>query len=736
MASAQEEQFTFQCGEVHPDYVWRPDLALRKKSLKTALNVRPRLSGAAESRPGMTRIAAAAGDGWIVDMIVESTVYFLVFTAAQVAIYRKSDRALVTTLTTAPWTADMVLGLDFDTHGRKCWVFHQDMPTQLIELPDGGTWTRTAMAFPVGIGDAIRQPYYRFAPKGVTLQPSDSTEGASITIETSEDYFDADMVGLRFRLQGREVVTTAWTDARHMTATVVQKLFETWSVPVEDSSGFEVGEIVEGKDSTAKGEVVDIPDGTHLVLLMLNFSEFLYKPAAGDDPEVKELLVSPNATTHITGATSQETDAPVLDWTEQAISAFRGYPGTGAVHANRLWLGRLPEVPFGILASVIGGLDDFEAAPDDNAAIFEEIGSPDIGEIMHIVSGEQLLVMTRRKLLYYPESESNPIRPTGFQLLEVGPDGANSAPPINTSEGVLYAAANGGALLGAFPTGDVRHSWRTSNLSDLAAHLIALPRSIAYVDAVRGEAERYAYVANANGELAVLTYSSTDADTPPGWAPWVTNGSFRSLAAADGECWALVRRTIAGVTAYQIEVIEADRLVDGAIDLPAQASNPATTETIDTPSGPMAAELLWRYAPYASTTVSLLIDGAYIGEVALDADGDFGAPDINGSIELGFMYATECVPWPPMPADDQRARRRPRRITRAHVRYRGRYMTVDGTMRAAFEAGEDTRHTPPERDELYTAAVFSGWSQEPTVTIAKPYPAPWQLLGLSLEVTS
>lgn len=121
--------------------------------------------------------------------------------------------------------------------------------------------------------------------------------------------------------------------------------------------------------------------------------------------------------------------------------------------------------------------------------------------------------------------------------------------------------------------------------------------------------------------------------------------------------------------------------------------------------------------------------------MTLSSAGDFGAPDLPGAIVVGFGFQTRCVPWPPMDTDDQRARRRKRRISRALVRYQGKGMVVNGKLRSLYDAGEDTSQPAPVRDELYAVPCF-GWSQEPTVPIESPYASPWLLLGYSFEVSS
>jgi hypothetical protein len=250
-------------------------------------------------------------------------------------------------------------------------------------------------------------------------------------------------------------------------------------------------------------------------------------------------------------------------------------------------------------------------------------------------------------------------------------------------------------------------------------------------------------VVNEDGTLAVVSYSESEADAVPGWAPWDTNGEFRSVAGADGEIWAVVRRNIGGDDIYTLEAFDEDALLDGQVTIteddligpvtPPDEGDP--DQIITTPSGPMFADFIYAYPDYAGATCSLVIGGDYIGEVELDVDGQFGVPDLAGTILLGFKFGCVARPWPPMDAEDQRARRRKRRIVRTGVRYRGKGISVDGVLRPPYMANEDTSLAAPERDELWWWPG-KGWSYEPDGQIEKLYAAPWQVLGIVREVSS
>ncbi len=730
MPTRQVEQVSFETGEVGAEHIMRGDLGVRAKSLKRARNVRILVSGAIEARPGTERVATAAGDGIVSVMVVQDTAYVLLLTNARLDVYTMADRTLVQSVTGCAWTLAMiqddVTPLTVEPYDNEARVFHPTLAPQLITRSTAGTWSAAADSVPTGIGGSLRQGYYRYADRGVSLTPSGVT--GSITLTASAAYFNASHVGLRMRLAGREVTITGYTNATTATATVVQQLYPTITLPVTSSTGFEVGEIVEGRDTQTKGEVTAVSAG-QLTLLMQSFTAFFYDAAA---TPTGEQVIGRNATTRVTAAQSTTTNAAVLEFDEQAGSAYRGFAATGAVHRGRLWKARLPAIPFGLQASAIGDLQDFQVGIGDADSIFEVLADTRAGVLRHVISAEQLLIGTARGVYYVPESEANPIRPTSFSVNQIGPDGLSPCRPVLISEGVVGVENGGGAILGIFPTGDVRRSWKVADISLLSSHLIASPRSLAYVSGGENEVERYVYCANAAGTMPVVYYS--DNAEIFGWTQWETDGVCRSLCAYKGETWGVFRRLHGATTVYSLEAFDADNYMDATVTvLEAAYQGVATTETIAGADGPIAATKIYRSAVLAGATCSLMIGSSYIGEVTLDADGDFGVPDTTGTITLGRNFVPEAQTWHPLEPQDQRARRRKQRIVRAICRWEGRYMAINGTVLPVYRGGEDTNAAPPLRAEEIGKPDF-GWSYEPTATFTRPYPGPWRLNAITLEV--
>ncbi|WP_433942381.1 hypothetical protein [Brevundimonas diminuta] len=728
MPTRQVEQKTFETGEIGDNHLFRADLAVRDKSVRRARNVRIRVSGSLEARPGMRRIATLPGDGYVREMTIQETTFILVLTHQQLQVFDKATRVSVQTITGCAWTLAMMTDdttpLVVAPYNDEARVFHPTMPEQIIKRGETGSWSVAADTPAIGSAGSKRQAYYRFAERSVSLTPSPAG-GAMINLVASAPYFVAGHVGVRFRLQGREIEIASVTDATHATANLIQQLYPTVSLPVASTIGFDVGDVIEGRDTQTKGEIVAVGSGS-LTVLMQSFTPWFFD--SGATPTGEQVL-GPNATTRVSGAQAPATDAPVLNFDEQAESLVRGYAATGAVHRNRLWKARLPRVPFGVLASTIGDFQDFLVGTGDNDAIFEELGDTRAGVVRHVLSAEQMLIGTSSGLYYVPESETNPIRPTSFSVNQIGPDGVSACRPVLISEGAFFVGAGGGSIIGVFPTGDVRRSWKTADVSLLSSHLILRPRGLAYIGDDDRDPERYVYGVNTDGTMPVVYYSETAEVF--GWTKWETQGQVRSICAHQGECWALVQRQHGPTPRFSLEVFEDDLHVDGAVnvDRVADYRGPATGQVISGPDGEVPATFVYRAAALSNATVSLMIGGAYIGEVTLDSAGDFGAPDVDGDIVLGWNFVPLVELWPPQDGEDQRALRRRQRIVQIMTRWRGRYLAVNGKLRPPYRGGENTAQAPALRDELDRVPMF-GWSDEPTVTVSRPYPGPWSLLGV------
>jgi hypothetical protein len=250
---------SLSAGEIAPDMLSRTDLAVRNEAVKTAKNVRILQGGGARRRPGTIDLAGLSTDCIIRTLGVgDDDARILVFTVGGFE-ERDLDGVLIASVGSAPWsTADIVHGMQVAIEQDRIVVTSRSFfPIQLVR--DGATWALTNFRFADGFNSGLRQPYWRYAEPGVTIQPDDYTGGVSI--EASADTFTADWVGYRLRYAGIEIEVTSYTDATHIGGNVQGTLYPTITVTVGDTTGFSVGEEVQGEDTQIKGVVAEVASG-------------------------------------------------------------------------------------------------------------------------------------------------------------------------------------------------------------------------------------------------------------------------------------------------------------------------------------------------------------------------------------------------------------------------------------------------------------------------------------------
>ena len=120
----------------------------------------------------MAYSANARGRGRLVafEFSIEQT-YLLAFSEYRVDVHHGDE--LVATVDT-PWTADQLGQITWTQSGDTLLVCHPDVAPRKLKRTGETNWSLEEWQFLVE-GDAIRQPWYRFAAVGVTVTPSATT---------------------------------------------------------------------------------------------------------------------------------------------------------------------------------------------------------------------------------------------------------------------------------------------------------------------------------------------------------------------------------------------------------------------------------------------------------------------------------------------------------------------------------------------------------------------------------
>lgn len=700
---ARRWQFTndISAGEIAPQYLARSDAAVRNRAAKQARNVLLSPGGGYSRRWGSRWRATLPGDARVESIgIGASDAKIIVFIDTKFRVYNL-DGTMAHEVTGCPWVTADLREMQIAAENDRIVVCSQAFFPQVLTF-NGTSWSVANFAFAAGVNGAKSQPYYRFAADGVSLSPSGYT--GSVTLMTSAAFFVANHVGARIRYSGQEITVTGVTNGTTAAGTVVGTLYPTITCTVNSTTGFYVGQVVEGKDTEIRGVVSLIASSVSMnVQLLEGYTPFT----------ATEKLTGPTAQATLSAVSTASTPAATVDWDEQVISAARGYPGACALHRTRLLLGRFPAIENLMCASTVGDVTDFNVGTGaDSDAIVETLGRDTTVKIRHFASTEQLVIFTEAGPFYVPEQVTAPLSPTNLELLQIGPESAGSPNPLLVAEGFVFSEDGSGRLMAVVPTGNVRRSWEISDLSELAYHLMGTPVELETVPA-SSLTDRLVCQLLADGTMAVMNYRRGAENTA--WSLWSTDGAWRSIAAAAGKLYVVARRTVNGVEKYYLEVFDATVYGDGMATL------------ADTSAAAV------QYASAAS--VAVWQGSAWLGTCALNGSGvPVTPPTATGAVHIGFDF-TDTVELVP-PIDGEYGLKPKIRICRAWLDVLGSgQVKVNNYGGAGYRAPAGIGGAVP----LHTGQLLFnllGRSRTQTLTISQDHGEPLEVRSITMEVTS
>lgn len=691
MARKKTLQTNFSAGELAPELAMRQDTEQYRNGAKSLLNMRCLIGGGVTRRPGTRKQAELLQDAILVEFVVnQATMYNHCYSSGRMDAFFP-DGTAAGSVTGAPWTGTLWPEMDWVQSGNTIFLVHSSMPVQRVVRTGASSWSRADFAFAVGPGGRTEQPYFKVSDPTVTLAPSALT--GAITLQANAPLFTGNHVGQIIRYLGREIRITAVTDGDTASGTVIELLPPTQTLTVTDSTNFQVGDVVLGDTSEAKGEVSGIPDGTHLTVVIISKLT----------PFIVENIIGPNGVTAIS-AVAPATPAAVADFDEQLFGPAYGYPSVVKLHRNRLLFAGHPFVPNGLLASRLGNLYSFDVGIGGDAdAIFETIGDAGASQIVQLYSAEQLLIATDHGLYYVPESQSNPFRATSIAFFPFG-----SSWPITASvkmrsfdDGVLLVS--GSLVIMARPTGNLTQSWGADEVSLLSSHIIKTPTRVATVSNFNGGPERYAMLVNSDGTIAPMQIVS--AQKIRNVTPWDTQQDYRSVSCLRSQVFVTTRRTVNGGTRYFLEVFDQSVTLDLAVT---------------------SADLSDVTSIYGSTPVNVVKGIFSLGTYPLTIEEPPAGP-----YTVGLFYDTRTEPLPPAIDDNEGP------IAGEYMRITDCYVSVLNSARfaqngyelAAYQVNEDPTIEPPLRTGPQRFQ-FQGWVIEPTVPITQPDPLPLTVLAM------
>lgn len=475
---------------------------------------------------------------------------------------------------------------------------------------------------------------------------------------------------------------------------------------------------------------------------------------------------------------------------EPVMSVTRGWPRCGAFYQSSLYLGGFAQLQDGILRSVVGEFYNLDDRTDrDDRGFLRRLQGENSGTVLQIYAGPKLLVFTDSGTFYQSEE---PITPGNAAFAATNSRGIQASVAVTKCDDATLMVSESGQVL------DVAYSLQDSKfvaepISVLSAHLFSNPVDAASRLPLAANDPNIFAVVNDNGALAML--SSLKSQELTGWTPRTTQGKV--LAINDdltGQFWFVVERTLGSVTERYIESEDAARLTDCAftqtitpeifvasaaqtnftytftspgsdalvgvrrngqrLSWPSQYTVNRGTKTV-TLRSPAAANEVIRVCPMVQTVTGLArFNGASVWAV-VDDQPEAAAKTVSGgsltldvpadeSIEVGLVFVPQIDLLPvQVPLPNGTSYQRSIRIVAATIDVVNTpYLEIranDGPWRPVSlrNGGANLLDVPLNRAGFTGARRIEGlrgWTREGAFSIRQPYPSPFGVRGVLLEV--
>ena len=629
MPTSRTHQNSFTRGEVDETIIARTDIASYQQALKRARNVFTLNQGAVERRAGTLYRADLGAQSRLEGFVFNETQeYILAFQNTALKIY-SSNGTLLQTITSCPWTTSILFELNVTQQGDSMIVVHSSMTPQIVKRTGATTFTRTDFEFKDSVnGEQRFQPYFKFADDTITLDINTSTAG-SVTAITSADYFTSEYVGTIIRYHGSEILISGYTDATTVTGTLKKDVsIELDDDPFKTKQGSGVVKVTHvahgfttGASITIEGaEDIFNDDGNGLAQANLNGARTItvvddnhYEFTAGSSDTANDSQDGGGVNVTIVG------HPPTRSWDEQVYSASNGFPKTAKFHQQRLFFGGGTSLPDFLAGSKTADFFNFDVGDaQDTDSIQINISSDRINEIRHIISGKNLEILTSTGEFYLKPQVGKPLTPVDLQIIRQSNLGCSLSPMPRIFDGAGLFVQNNGKNVREYFFNSAVEEYTPTLINTLSPQAISNPTDSAIVRSAGARTEQYILFVNDDGSIGVFTAHRQE--KLAGWVLWTTDGIFESVAGITNFLYTAVKRTINGVTVYNLEQ---------------WANSPFAVPTDCTVSKTLSGS----YQPHGSPAVN----GAVSSSKQLIVDGFTNAPSVGESFQFSGTGTTFTI---------------------------------------------------------------------------------------------
>tara|TARA_Y100001938_G_scaffold39262_2_gene54414 strand:- start:8418 stop:10904 length:2487 start_codon:yes stop_codon:yes gene_type:complete len=635
MGSTRRHLSSFHSGELDPKLIARNDQAAYGDGLQKARNIICRNQGPVERRPGTYFRADLGAESRLESFIFSGDQeYIFAFQNTVLKIYSTAG-VLLQTLTSQPWDTADLFELNVAQKKDVMIVAHEDFMPRVITRTGATTFTSAALSFDSSVNaEKTYQPYFKFAADTITLDINSITKGdTNVTCTSSADYFTSAYVGTTIRYMGAELDITAYTNATTVTATLKEvPIMELDEDPFATSAGSGVVVVTHVGHGFSTGASVTIAgtedifdtDGNGLAFSNLNGAKTI---TVVDDNHYQFTAASGDtATESVDGGGVRVTISghpATRDWDEQVMSPVNGYPKAVCFHEQRLFFGGVTNLPDGIQASKVSQFFNFDVGDGEDAdSVQIQIASNQINEIRHLISNQNIEILTSRGEFYLKPPIGKAITPSDIQIKKQSNYGVQQKGMPRSYNGTTNFIQNNGINIREYLYDPSGEAYQSALINVLAPHLFSTPTDTASIDSLPDRTEQFYFVVN-SGDGTLAVFSAQRAQKIFGWMLWSTDGTFESVTCTTNNIYVSVKRTINSATVYYLE-----QLASTSFDIPTDMT---VTKTLSA-----------SYQPHGSP----LTKGTTSSSTGLIADGFTNAPQVGEKFKFagtGTEYTINAV---------------------------------------------------------------------------------------------
>lgn len=715
-------QRDFSAGEIDPDAIRRDDVEALRFGVRYARNVVSTHTGALIRSPGKRFLFEDYGI--VMDFKpFDDVAYRVVFIAGGVKV-RTENGSLVASLA-APWTAADLDTLVFEAMDNEIIVAWKGRTKVIWVAESILTWTIEDYDFSVGLDGKIRMPFYRFeVTQNITMKPSART--GNIDVRFSAPVLSSQHAGVVFRYAGRQIRLTSINSSKTANGTVIEELPPTFSVTVASGVGFSIGQIVETDTTNARGEITSVVGN---VVTMVGVDKLT-------TPEVGEMLVGPSASSKISASTTTS-PAAVIQWDEQFISDYRGWPRSVSKDRERLIFTNFTQKKNAIFWLSTGNNRDGNIGAEADNAMLEFITAE--CQVFHVVGGYDEFAVTDQGVFYIPISVGSPLAPGSVEFRPVFTSEISSIRPIQVTEGLIFVDKSQTGIYVISATGQTARPYIANEINRLHRHLFDGVKSITATSATREFPARQIYVVNADGSYVVGQFNPDREYI--GWLKQERAGRVISVAGSYGKVMMMSAYTFNAVEYGVAEDLDYSLLCDCA-----KTFDPVTSSDflqfddgspikLEDGSSLTLDGIVLDF--HAGKRMSVFADGFYFGEVDVPLSGILTGFSGYAEITIGVDFEWSFKPMfvnieggQPSGQGEQR-----RKIANMLLTVRGtQEFQVGERIFGSYRGGEDMSLPVPKRDDTYKYRE-TGRSYDPEVLIKSTFPGTFKLIELATRIT-